>query len=291
MAAPSGIKWGDIKGSYGRIGIYVGLSNTATQTTASIQVWFWSKYSVSDSNNRFWFDHDATSATTEKSGDISIRHTVSSGSGWSTSNQTRLATYSKTYTRTSSAQKKNCAAKFSGIDTVASGSAMYVTTSFTIPALPSYTVTYDANGGTGAPASQSKMHGTTIAISSTEPTRTGYSFLGWASSAEASEPTYSAGSTYSADANITLYAIWLADTYDVIFDANGGTGAPEKLIKTYGIDLTIPDTIPIRTNYNFLGWSTSSNLTTAIYRPGTKYTANNGITLYAVWEECESHLR
>lgn len=284
MAAPSGTTWGDIKGSYGRIGISTSISNVDLKSTVTIQVWFWSKYSVSDSNNRFFFNNNATSATSEKTGDKTIKHTVSSGSGWSTSNQTKIYTYTAEYTRTGSAVKRNCAAKFSGIDSVASGSAMYVTASYTIPALPTYTVTFDANGGSGAPSSQSKLHGSTITLSSTIPTRTGYTFLGWNSSATATEPTYSAGGEFTANLSATLYAVWLPDTFDVIFNANGGTGAPAKQTKTYDVALTLSSTIPTRTNYNFLGWSTSSNATAATYQAGGSYTANTGATLYAVWE-------
>ena len=284
MAAPSGTTWGDIKGSYGRIGISTSISNVDLKSTVTIQVWFWSKYSVSDSNNRFFFNNNATSATSEKTGDKSIKHTVSSGSGWSTSNQTKIYTYTAEYTRTSTAVKKNCAAKFSGIDSVASGSAMYVTASYTIPALPTYTVTFDANGGSGAPSSQSKLHGSTITLSTTEPTRTGYTFLGWNSSATATEPTYSAGGEFTANLSATLYAVWLPDTFDVIFNANGGTGAPAKQTKTYDVALTLSSTIPTRTNYNFLGWSTSSNATAAMYSAGGSYTGNADITFYAVWE-------
>ena len=284
MAAPNGTVWGEIKGSYGRIGIYTSISNVDLKSTVSIQVWFWSKYSVSDSNNRFYFDNNATTATTEKTGDIVVKHTVSSGDGWSTSNQTRLATYSYTYTRTASAQKKSCAAKFSGIDAVKNGATMTVTASYTVPALPTYTVTFDANGGSGAPSSQSKLHGSTIKLSAAIPTRTGYTFLGWNSSATATEPTYSAGGDFTANLNTTLYAVWLADTFDVIFDANGGTGAPAKQTKTYDVTLTLSSTIPTRTNYNFLGWSASENATTASYQAGGSYVANSEITLYAVWK-------
>ena len=56
MAAPSGTTWGSIVGSgskQGRIGIYVSVSNSNTQSTVSIQVYFWSRYAVSDSGNNF----------------------------------------------------------------------------------------------------------------------------------------------------------------------------------------------------------------------------------------------
>lgn len=282
MAAPSGTTWGAIKGSYGRIGISTSISNVDLQSTVTIQVWFWSKYTVSDSNNRYFFNNNATTATTELAGDKVIRHT--SNTAWSTANQTLLASGTWTYTRTASAQTKNCAAKFSGIDSVASGSSMTVTASYTIPALPTYTVKYNANGGSGAPSSQSKLHGSTITLSSTKPTRTGYTFLGWNSSSTATTATYSAGGKFTANLNTTLYAVWKANTYTVSFDANGGTGAPGSQTKTHDVALTLSSTKPTRTNYNFLGWDTSANSTTATYQAGGSYTANGGATLYAVWE-------
>ena len=45
-----------------------------------------------------------------------------------------------------------------------------------------WTVSYNANGGTGAPAAQTKSYGSTLILSSIIPVRTGYRFLGWATS-------------------------------------------------------------------------------------------------------------
>ena len=61
MAAPDGIKWGNIVGSYGRIGIYIDKSNSNTKTSVDVQVWFWSKYSVSDTSNTLYFDNGLVS--------------------------------------------------------------------------------------------------------------------------------------------------------------------------------------------------------------------------------------
>lgn len=49
----------------------------------------------------------------------------------------------------------------------------------------SYTVSYDANGGSGAPNSQTKTQDVTLTLSGTKPTRSGYTFLGWATSSSA----------------------------------------------------------------------------------------------------------
>ena len=205
MAAPSGTTWGSIVSGEARIGLYVTTSSTNTQTTVSAQVWFWSRYSVDDSINNFYFDWDSTSASTNR-GDVDINTTVSTGEGWSTANQQRIASYTKTYNRGTSASTKNCAAALSTIE-VAPGT-MRVNKSFSIPALASYTVSYNANGGSGAPGSQTKYYGQTLTLSSTRPTRSNYNFLGWATSATASSAQYQPGGSYTYSSNTTLYAIW-----------------------------------------------------------------------------------
>ena len=71
-----------------------------------------------------------------------------------------------------------------------------------------YTVSYNANGGSGAPASQTKKWGINIKLSTTKPTRADYNFLGWGTSASSTTVAYAPGATYSTNAAITLYAIW-----------------------------------------------------------------------------------
>lgn len=77
----------------------------------------------------------------------------------------------------------------------------------TIPALASHTVSFNANGGTGAPGNQTKWYGTILTLSSTKPTRTNYEFLGWSTSSTGTVD-YQPGGQYGADADVTLYAVW-----------------------------------------------------------------------------------
>lgn len=88
--------------------------------------------------------------------------------------------------------------------------------------------------------------------------------------------------TSSASQTITIPAL---AHHTVSFNANGGTGAPGRVDKWYGEDLTIPSTKPTRTNYEFLGWSKTST-GTAEYQPGQTYggTPDADYTLYAVWK-------
>ena len=159
-----------------------------------------------------------------------------------------------------------------------------VTFNVTVPAWTSYTVSYNANGGTGAPSSQTKWKDQTLKLSTTKPTRTGYSFLGWSTSSAATSATYASGGNYTSNSGATLYAVWKANTYTVTFNANGGTGAPASQTKTYGVTLTLSSTKPTRTNYTFKGWGTSASATTVSYAAGGSYTSNAAITLYAIWE-------
>lgn len=70
-----------------------------------------------------------------------------------------------------------------------------------------HTVSYNANGGTGAPDTQKKIYGSVLTLSSVRPIRDGYVFMGWATSS-AGDVAYMPGSTYGADADVTLYAVW-----------------------------------------------------------------------------------
>lgn len=159
-----------------------------------------------------------------------------------------------------------------------------VSFSVSVPAWTSYKITYNANGGYGAPGSQTKWKDQTLKLSTTKPTKTGHSFLGWSTSSTAASATYAAGANYTANAAATLYAVWKANTYTVSYNANGGTGAPASQTKTYGKTLTLSSTKPTRTNYAFKGWGTTANATAATYAAGGNYTGNAAITLYAVWE-------
>lgn len=72
-------------------------------------------------------------------------------------------------------------------------------------------------------------------------------------------------------------------TYTISYNANGGSGAPGNQTKTYGTNLTLSSASPSRTDYDFVGWGTSSTATTAAYQPGATYTENKAATLYAIW--------
>ncbi len=71
-----------------------------------------------------------------------------------------------------------------------------------------YTVSYNANGGSGAPGSQTKTFGQALTLSGTKPTRPNYTFKGWSTNKSAVSAEYTAGGSYYTDSSVTLYAVW-----------------------------------------------------------------------------------
>ncbi len=77
------------------------------------------------------------------------------------------------------------------------------------PAQWYYPVTYNANGGTGAPSAQEKKVDVDIVLSSTVPTRDDYRFTGWNTAVDGNGASYAPGATYTTNAALNLYAQWV----------------------------------------------------------------------------------
>ena len=153
-----------------------------------------------------------------------------------------------------------------------------------------YTVSYHANGGSaGSITSQTKTYGVNMTISSSAtPTRSGWTFKGWATSSSSSTVAYKAGGTYSTNASIDLYAVW-TKTVTLSYNMNGGSGSFSSQSATItspstNVTLKVKTGSPTRTNYKFLGWSLSSTATSATYRGGSSITITQNNVLYAVWQ-------
>lgn len=82
-----------------------------------------------------------------------------------------------------------------------------------------FVIQYDANGGTGAPANQTKEYGKSVVLSTGEPSRDNYDFLGWSTTKE-QQDIYNE-SIYIDNKNLNLYAIWQSRATKFMKTLNG----------------------------------------------------------------------
>ena len=128
--------------------------------------------------------------------------------------------------------------------------------------------------------------------------RRGYEHIGWADKADAAAAKYTGGEPITLtkdDPAKTIYAVWMP-FFELRYDANGGTGAPDSQTRTAShptvnqVTFTVPDKTPTKEGYTFKGWADSATATDAQYQPGGKVTvkhADSPKTVYAVWEESD----
>jgi uncharacterized repeat protein (TIGR02543 family) len=142
-----------------------------------------------------------------------------------------------------------------------------------------YTIKYNANGGSGAPANQIKTHGTNLTISSTKPTRTGYTFEGWAltkADADDGKWYYSSGSTCGKNENLTLYAVWTEHKLTINYYSNYATSAFADALNVVGSDKNVKvwtGEVYYDNDYTTYGLANYSNSTGSLYMTRTGYTA------------------
>lgn len=217
--------------------------------------------------------------TISNSGQASI--STISGTATTTGTWTITATYYYYHGGTSSS---NIEGSYSATFTVSVTSST-TTTTYT------YYLYYDANGGSGAPSTQSgttsSSTGVTLTVRSTVPVYSGHTFEGWSTSSTATTATYSGGDSITIYRNTTLYAVWTVDPviYTVSFNANGGTGTiSSQDVESTGSGITLPSSGVTKSGYYLSGWGTSSSGGT-VYEPGTTYLPTSDITLYAQWTE------
>ena len=173
-----------------------------------------------------------------------------------------------------------------------SSTAGATVTLYAVWELSTYKVAFNANGGTGTMKALAVNVGAKKALTANAFKRTGYAFLGWAKKKGATKADYkdkaSVKDLATKDgATVTLYAVWKANAYTVKFSANGGTGKMANLAMTYGKAKALTANAFKRTNFTFLGWSTSKTATKATYanKASVKNLKASGtVTLYAVWK-------
>lgn len=157
---------------------------------------------------------------------------------------------------------------------------------------------YNVNGGSGSISSQYQYTTATytyFTVTSSRPSRSNYTFLGWSENSSATSPSYYENNSIYVSGSKTLYAVWQYNQpkeykYYLYYNANGGTNTPSATEGTSTnpseyITLYCTYQKPTKTNYTFLGWSESPNATTPTYYAGNAVRVGyDDKTLYAVWQ-------
>ena len=95
---------------------------------------------------------------------------------------------------------------------------------------PDYTVSFNANGGSGAPSQMTKHFGKNTVIPSAIPHRDYYCFVGWNTSPDSSGKTFKAGENYTDNSSAVLYAVWEHEKIQLASDSALSFDAKNKLI-------------------------------------------------------------
>ncbi len=114
-----------------------------------------------------------------------------------------------------------------------------------------YTIRYDANGGTNPPENMI-VNGGTISISTDIPTRAHHKFIGWGTTATATEVEYAPGDEYKAGQDVTLYAIWERQLENLLILPKSLTTIEEEAFANVTADaVVIPKTVSTIENNAF----------------------------------------
>lgn len=150
------------------------------------------------------------------------------------------------------------------------------------PPPATYTVTFNANGGDGAMETQTFTENVEQALTTSVFTMTGHDFTGW-SLESGDKVAYTDGQTITIDADISLYAVWTAQTYEVTFNANGGEGSMTAQTFTYDEEQDLTQNAFTKEGHTFVGWATSETGNVA-YGDEQPITVSEDTALYALWE-------
>lgn len=135
-----------------------------------------------------------------------------------------------------------------------------------------------------------------ITLSSTKPTRTGYTFLGWSTNKDATTASYASNTAYTFSANTTLYAIWQKNNYtvtirrtagisDITSPAWGWTDGYKTGLVPYGTSFNV--NVSIFAGYHWVNWTgtfttTTQNYTFTVDAKNYDITANAAPNTYTV---------
>ena len=142
--------------------------------------------------------------------------------------------------------------------------------------LINYEIEYDLDGGTVATANPATYTFESSNITLINPEKTGYTFLGW-SGTNVSEPTLTLEIASGSIGDKSYVAIWKANTYTIMLDANQGTVPYNTITVKYNDKIVLPT--PTFSGHDFSGWYYNGDLVES-----GKFVYSTDVTLIAMWD-------
>ena len=152
--------------------------------------------------------------------------------------------------------------------------------------IPTFNVTFSANGGTGSVSSVSALSGAMVSLPSPDSmSRPGYAFVNWNSLADGSGVTFGPNSSFTLTSPMTLYAQWhQLPAATLSFALNGAHGTVAAISAYAGASEILPAPPALaRPGYVFTGWNTHADGTGSMFASGVTMTLSTSLTLYAQW--------
>ena len=159
----------------------------------------------------------------------------------------------------------------------------------------SLNIVFSANSGIGNNQNQTFTYGSSnLNITDKKFSKSGYTLSGWGLSSTSTIKTFETFGKINNDfidtyyPNITLFALWTANKYTVIFDCNGGTNVPSKQTATYNKSFTLTSNTCSRSGYTQDGWLDEDNKAWKVNsKTNVKWTWTKNIKLKAKWVKNE----
>ena len=167
--------------------------------------------------------------------------------------------------------------------------SLNVTADITVIQAEEYSIRYSLNGGTVEPRNPISYTKETPSFTLNNPTKTGYTFKGWSGTGLIGDTNTTVTIPQGSTDSRVYTANWIANTYRITFNSNGGSGSMSNQTMTYDLPVNLTSNSFTRTNYLFAGWNTKADGSGTSYTDGqlvSNLTTTNGatVTLYAQWE-------
>lgn len=150
-----------------------------------------------------------------------------------------------------------------------------------------FQVMLDTTGGSMSVHQVDADENDQVVLPDEQPVKPNCTFLGWADSPETHEVVYQPGDTITLTGDMKLYAVWEEPTehLQVMLSPQGGIINIDHVdADDYG-NVTLPDEIPTKDGFTFMGWAENPDTTEVSYQPGDFITLTGDMKLYAVWQQ------